>query len=140
MIDLIPARPLMAERLKLQSAQMMTGQMMTPENIELAISGGMALAAMDGEKIIGMAGIFQRWENVGLAWALLADDFPTYKLAAFRLMKRALDVSPLIRIEAHVASGHAEGERLLDHLGFAKEGVMRKYWQGRDHDLYARVR
>ena len=106
MIDLIPARPWMAERLKLQSAQLLTGQTMTPENLDMAIGGGMALAGVAGDKIVGMAGIFERWEGVGVAWALLAEDFPSYRLSAFKLMKRALDVSPLLRIEAHVAHGH----------------------------------
>ena len=140
MIDLIPARPWMAERLNLQPAQMLTGQAMTPESVEMAIGGGMALAGVQGEKIIGMAGIFERWAGVGVAWALLSVDLPSYRLTAFKLMKRALDVSPLVRVEAHVASGHEEGERLLRHLGFTKEGVMRKFWQARDYDLYARVR
>lgn len=140
MIDLIPARPWMAERLKLQAAQELTGQAMTPENIAMAIEGGMALAGVKGDKIVGMAGIFERWSGVGLAWALLAEDFAAHRLSAFRLMKRALDVSPLVRIEAHVAAGHIEGERLLDHLGFAREGTMRKFWQDRDYSLFARVR
>lgn len=140
MIDLIPARPWMAERLRLQSAQMLTGQAMTQENVALAIDGGMALAGVDGDQIVGMAGIFQRWADVGMAWALLSEDFPAHRLSAFKIMKRALDVSPLLRIEAHVAEGHEEGERLLGHLGFEKEGVMRKFWQGRDYSLYARVR
>lgn len=140
MIDLIPARPWMAERLKLQSVQEVTGQAMTPESLAMAIDGGMALAAVDGDRIVGMAGIFERWTDVGLAWALLSDDFASHRLSAFKLMKRALDVSPLIRIEAHVATGHLEGERLLDHLGFAKEGIMGKFWQGRDYSLFARVR
>lgn len=130
----------MAERLKLQAAQELTGQAMTPENIAMAIEGGMALAGVKGDKIIGMAGIFERWSGVGLAWALLAEDFAAHRLSAFRLMKRALDVSPLVRIEAHVAAGHIEGERLLDHLGFAREGTMRKFWQDRDYSLFARVR
>lgn len=140
MIDLIPARPWMAERLKLQTAQEITGQAMSPESIAMAIEGGMALAGVRGDKIVGMAGIFERWEGCGLAWALLAEDFAEHRLSVYKLMKRALDVSPLVRIEAHVAAGHAEGERLLDHLGFAKEGVMRKFWQGCDYSLFARVR
>lgn len=140
MIDLIPARPWMAERLALQAAQQITGQTMTPENVAMAIEGGLALAGVKADKIVGMAGIFERWSDVGLAWALLAEDFAEHRVSVFKLMKRALDVSPLIRIEAHVAEGHAEGERLLDHLGFEKEGVMRKFWQNRDYSLFARVR
>lgn len=140
MIDVIPAHPRMAELLRLQSVQVMNGQVMTPKAIEDACAGGMALAAVDGDRLFGMAGIYERWEGVGLAWALLADDFATHRLSVFKLMKRALDVSPYHRIEAYVVEGHGGGENLLKHLGFVEEGVMRKFWQGKDHKLYAKVR
>lgn len=130
----------MAERLRLQEVQIMSGQAMTPEAIEMAIGGGMALAAVEDDRLFGMAGIFERWEGCGMAWALLAADFAERRFTIYKLMKRALDVSPFDRVEAYVVDGHGEGELLLDHLGFAKEGVMRKFWQGRDHSLFARVR
>jgi hypothetical protein len=140
MIDLIPARPWMANELRLQSVQVVNGQLMTPEAIDLAISGGMALAAVEDGKLYGMAGVYERWTDVGLAWALLAEDFPCRRFSIFKLMKRALDLSAYNRVEAYVVQGHDAGMRLLAHLGFEREGTMRKFWQGRDHDLYARVR
>lgn len=140
MIDVIPARPFMAERMKLQSAQTLTGQTMAPCDIENAIAGGMALAAVEGDKIYGMAGIFEIWPGRGMAWALLAEDFAPRRWTGFKLMKRALDASPLRRVEAYVADAHVEGENLLRHLGFEKEGVQRMFWQDRDFALYARVR
>lgn len=140
MIDLIPARPWMADRLKLQDTQAMSGQAMTPEAIEMAINGGMALAAVEGDRLFGMAGIFERWPGCGMAWALLAGDFTDRRFTVYKLMKRALDVSTYDRVEAYVVDGHDGGENLLDHLGFAKEGVMRKFWQGQDFTLFSRVR
>ncbi len=140
MIDLIPARPWMAHQMELQDAQALTGQAMTPEAIGMAIEGGMALAAVDDGRLVCMAGIFERWEGCGLAWALLSRDFPAYRFSCFKLMKRALDVTPFRRIEAYVVGEHEAGKRLLDHLGFAEEGVMRKFWQDRDHLLMAKVR
>lgn len=140
MIDLIPARPWMAERLRLQEVQAINGMSMTPEAIQMAIDGGMALAAVEDGKLFAMAGIYQRWGDVGLAWALLAEDFGCRRFAVFKLMKRALDLSAFNRVEAYVVQGHEAGARLLEHLGFEREGTMRKFWQGRDHDLFARVR
>lgn len=140
MIDLIPARPWMAERLRLQKVQVLNGMAMTPEAIQMAIDGGMALAAVDDGKLIGMAGIYERWNGVGLAWALLAEDFDCRRFSIFKLMKRALDLSAFNRVEAYVVQGHDAGVRLLEHLGFEREGTMRKFWQDRDHDLFARVR
>jgi hypothetical protein len=140
MIDVIPARPFMAERLKLQSAQVLTGQTMTPRDIANAIEGGMALAAVEGDRLYAMAGIYEIWEGRGMAWALLADDFAERRLSCFKLMKRALDVCPLRRVEAYVADAHVAGENLLRHLGFEKEGVQRMFWQDRNFALYARIR
>lgn len=140
MIDVVPAEPWMAAQMQLQAAQISTGQAMSHDSIRMAMRGGMALAAVTDGAVIGMAGIFERWTDVGLAWALLSDDFARHKFTVFKIMKRAIDASPLHRIEANVVVGHTEGERLLAHLGFAKEGLMRKYWQGRDHSLFALVR
>lgn len=140
MIEVIPAHPRMAELLRLQEVQALNGQVMTHEAVETACAGGMALAAVEGDKLIGMAGIYERWEGVGLAWALLAEDFSARRWTVFKLMKRALDLSTYRRIEAYVVEGHDSGERLLEHLGFVREGTMRKFWQNKDHTLFAKVR
>lgn len=140
MIDVIPARPWMAEQLKLQTVQMLTGQAMTADAIAIACEGGMALAAVEDGRIIGMSGLFERHEGAGVAWALLSEGFASRRFTAFKLMKRALDLSPLDRVEAYVVEGHDAGERMLTHLGFSKEGVMRKFWQGRNFSLFSRVR
>ena len=140
MIDLIPARPEMAERLTLHQGQAATGQFMTETSVAVAIQRGMALAAFEGETLLGMAGLCERFEGCALAWALLGEDFAPHKLSIFKLMKRALDATPFARVEAYVVEGHEEGLALLRHLGFVEEGIMRKLWQGRDHHLLARVR
>lgn len=140
MIDVIPARPFMAERLQLQSAQLLSGQTMTPAAIESAIKGGLALAAVEDDRIYGMAGIYEVWEDRGIAWALLAADAGSRMLTLVRLMQRAVDTSLLRRIEADVLQSHQEGHRLMQMLGFRKEGERRCYWQGQDYALYARVR
>ena len=140
MIDVIPAKPWMARKLQLQTVQILNGATMTPDAIDMALEGGMALAATDGTRLLGMAGIYERWEDVGLAWALLAEDFADHRVSVFKLMKQALDVTPFRRVEAYVVDGHEAGFRLLAHLGFEEEGVMRKFWQGRDHRLFAKVK
>lgn len=140
MIDVIPARPFMAEQMRLQAPQSSTGQTMSPLDIGNAITGGMALAAVEGARIVALAGIYQIWDGRGVAWALLAEDFQDKRFTLFKLMKRALDVCPLLRVEAYAIEEDEAANRLLSHLGFAKEGVQRMFWQSRDFTLYARVR
>lgn len=140
MIDIVPARPLMAERFQLQTAQVMSGQVMSPAMIESAIAGGMALAAVEGDRVYGMAGIYEVWAGRGLAWALLAHDAGKQMVALHRIAQRAIDVSLFRRIEADVLNSHDEGHRWMRLLGFEQEGVRRCYWQGNDYALYAKVR
>ena len=44
------------------------------------------------------------------------------------------------RVEMTVLSGFKHGERFAEMLGFECEGVMRKYYKGKDYKLYARVK
>ena len=46
----------------------------------------------------------------------------------------------LERIEMQVLDGFEHGERFAKMLGFECEGVMRKYYKGRNYKLFARVR
>lgn len=43
------------------------------------------------------------------------------------------------RMEAYAERHHAEGHRWLKLLGFKQEGLMRKFYNGRDYVLYAKV-
>ncbi len=113
---------------------------MTPAAIESAMAGGMALAAVEGDRIFCIAGIYEIWDGRGLAWALLAHDSGRHMTALHRVTKRALDVTAFRRVEADVLNSHSEGHRWMQLLGFQHEGVRRAYWQGQDYALYARVR
>ena len=44
------------------------------------------------------------------------------------------------RVEMTVLNGFKHGERFAEMLGFECEGVMRKYYKGKDYKLYARVK
>lgn len=140
MIDLIPARPEMARMLKLQDVQLRLGQAMDEASLKAAIDAGVALAATDGRRILGMAGICELWPDRGLAWALLAEAQTATMLPIHRATAGMLAATPFRRVEAHVAVEHEAGARWMRLLGFEREGRMRAFWQGQDYDLYARVR
>lgn len=42
-------------------------------------------------------------------------------------------------MEAYAERNHAEAHRWLKLLGFKSEGLMRKFYNGRDYVLYAKV-
>lgn len=140
MIELVAARADMVTRLRLQNAQLIAGDPMTPETVEWMIANGLALAAIDGDVVIGIAGIFERWDGCGAAWALLAKNIGPNMTTIHRITQRVLDAHPFRRVEAYVVEGYPEGHRWMSLLGFTKEGVMNQFHQGQDYGLYARVR
>ena len=90
---------------------------------------------------VACAGVLDRGEGRGLAWALLAADLgPGGFVALHRAVSRGMAAMPYRRIEAHVAAGFAPGRRWARLLGFAFEGVMRGYLaDGGDALLFARL-
>lgn len=57
-----------------------------------------------------------------------------------RLIEDGLKKTGIDRLEMEVMSGFKHGERFAEMLGFECEGVMRKYYKGKDYKLYARIR
>lgn len=93
-------------------------------------------ATEDGWTVIACAGLAEIWPHRLLAWGLFGELRPREWAIARRACRKVLDATPG-RIEATAVFGAAE--RFLTGLGFEREGVMRAYWKGRDHALFARV-
>jgi len=140
MIEVVAARPEMAKRFQLQSAQQVLGHHADIAILTHAIENGVAMAVVDEGRILAIGGVMKVWDDRGNAWGLLADDigyaFPTIH----RVVKRVLDTSPFQRIEAQVAVGHEAGQRWVRLLGLDHEGRMRAFFRGHDYDLFARVK
>lgn len=140
MIELIPARPEMAAMISPQHQQLATGQIMTRDHLAAAINAGLALACVEGSRILAVGGIAEQWPDRGLLWGLLTDGIGATMTPVHRIVQRAVAASSLQRIEMHVAVKHGAAARWAKLLGFKQEGVMRKFWQGHDFALYAKVR
>jgi len=140
MIDLIPARPEMARAFVVQPEQIALGQVADETMLAHAISNGIAMAAVEGDRVLAMGGIVELWKDRGTAWGLLSADLARAMPVIHRVVWRVIDTSPLARIEAQVAVDHRAGQRWVRMLGFEHEGVARSYWNGRDYDLFARVK
>jgi hypothetical protein len=139
-IDVIPARPEMANVLTLQGAQMALGQYATPEHLAAAMVNGFALAVVDGSRILAIGGVQTVWEDRGNAWGLLTDDIAYAMPIIHKTVLRVLDTAPHARVEAQVAAEHETGQRWVRMLRFHHEGTMRRFFQGRDYDLFSRVK
>ena len=140
MIDVIPARAEMAAMFRLQTTQQALSHLADEATLAHAIENGIAMAVVDGPRILAIGGVMRLWEDRGNAWGLLSDDIGAAMPVIHKTVARVLTSSPLSRIEAQVAVGHEAGQRWVRLLGFKHEGRMAAFWQGQDYDLFARVR
>jgi RimJ/RimL family protein N-acetyltransferase len=95
---------------------------------------GPAFTGIRNGEIIGCGGIMILWEGTGEAWATLAPATKHSPKDVFYCLRKGLEIIgeayELIRIQAIAKPSFPESVRLLRHLGFEEEGVLRKYWEG----------
>lgn len=99
-----------------------------------------AFTGLAGNLPVICAGVTEQWEGRAIAWALLSSAAGQHMLAITRAVARFLDRSGYDRVEAHVRLRPKAGARWCEMLGFHFEGRMRRFLEGDDFDLYARVR
>lgn len=87
--------------------------------------------------------IFWLWDlgagryNVG---SVLSANCGPYFPEMKTLIEKLFDFYKATRYEATVKTSFENGHRMLKLLGFTREGTMKKFYNGIDFDLYARVR
>jgi len=103
---------------------------------------GLSWTALAGDTPVGAGGVLPIWPGRALAWALVGTLPKTAWTAVTRQALAVLQHAHAQghgRIEAHVDAAFANGVRWARLLGFAPEGLMRRFTaDGRDHLLYAR--
>lgn len=106
-----------------------------------ADAAGPVWTALDGGRVLCIAGLSEVWAGRALCWAYLADAIPKMAWVALtRAVEARLDASGFRRIEAEVRAGWAPGERWVRLLGFVPEGVAPGYFpDGTACSRWARV-
>jgi len=106
---------------------------------------GPAFTGVRDGRIIGCGGIMMLWPGVGEAWANLAPAVKHSPKDVLYCLRKGLEIISsayeLRRVQAIATPSFPESVRLLKHLGFVEEGVMRGYWEnGEDAVMMARVK
>jgi len=114
------------------------------ELIRVYAKCGPAYTALDGNAIIGIAGVVILWPGVGEAWVYANPEIRRYPKTIHRAVKEKLDEIiagyGLHRVQAFVLSDFETGIRWVKRLGFEEEGLMRAYTpDGKDCIRFARV-
>lgn len=142
MFELVKLQPEHLFQFTPQAAQAAVLGMLTEEYAQALVSQSTVgwTGVLDGQ-VIGCAGIAECWPGRAEAWTLLAPDAFDVFRHIHRVVRRVLADSPWHRVEMKVDADHAAAVRWAEHLGFEREGLMRKYTADqRDIFLYARVK
>lgn len=95
------------------------------------------------DRLLVIGGVMPQWEGRALVWMAAGDlcprDYPEITARAIEMYDDA-HAAGYARLEAHVVADWRGGARWIRRLGFEFEGTMRRFLQGRDYDLYSRVR
>lgn len=150
MLRFVPFDPEHFRYLALQGAQFdQAGFTASPAYAEMLRTRGFALTALyetadpAEARVAGCAGVLHQWRGRALAWAFIGSTRPSEWTAIARRMASGLAAAErggVWRIEAHADAGFRPAQRLLEVLGFEREGLERAFSPtGRDCWLYARI-
>ena len=141
MTTIVPYRPEHLLRLALQESQQYLAKLITPDYAE-ALAGLDAYTALDGDEILGCAGVVPMWENRAVLWAYLSPDIGPRFSRIHRAARRFVEGLPYRRLELTVDEGFEQGHRWARLFGFTLECErMRAYRpDGGDSSMYVRIR
>lgn len=95
-------------------------------------------------QIIGVFGVFEVYKGRAIVFSFISKSAGKCLFSVLKSLKRLIEdglkKTGTDRLEMEVMSGFKHGERFAEMLGFECEGVMRKYYKGKDYKLYARIR
>lgn len=111
-------------------------------HLRAAALHGQAWTALDGDRVLGVAGLGVHYPGRAEAWCMIGAGVPrTAWLAIHRAVLGVLAGAEFRRVEATSRVGFEAAHRWLHLLGFDAEGPLRAYGpDGADHIRWARVR
>ena len=107
-------------------------------------AGPVFSAFTDDWLLIVIAGVGIIWEGVGVAWSLPSIYVDDYKVGFLKAIKSCLDKiiesNNLHRVQCYVHKDYVISQKYVEHLGFEREGLLRKYGSDKaDYYIYARL-
>lgn len=97
---------------------------------------GPAFTLLDGDRILGCAGVVIAWPGVGLGWVVLTEEIRPYGLWLTRhvrcILRDIMRAYRLHRVEAAILCGNERNLRWAEAFGFRPEGgIARAYTSDR---------
>jgi len=93
-------------------------------------------------KILACAGVRILWPGCGEAWSIFCDEIVSYKrdalVVTLNYFWRVIEDFKLRRVQAYVRADVPVAINFVEHLGFKREGLLRKFGlDGEDQYIYA---
>tara|TARA_Y100000310_G_C20659828_1_gene804097 strand:+ start:1662 stop:2087 length:426 start_codon:yes stop_codon:yes gene_type:complete len=140
MFQVIPFQAAHLGAIRLQESQVYLSEWVTDEQAH-ALADHPSYTALDGNTVLGAAGVIPIWQGRAMAWSFISRTGPQNFLKCHNVVKRFLAGCYVQRIEMTVDCDTPAAHRWARLLGFEMEAErMRGYSpDGRDCALYARV-
>ncbi len=99
------------------------------------------------DEIVAVGGLQMKWEGVGTLWLILTEDCKKYGihgLLALEVIRDKtnylIEKNHLWRAEATIRVGFPQAIKMIEFLGFQREGTMRMFFPDKtDAYLYSRI-
>lgn len=109
----------------------------------LFLSGDTVTGSSPDGEIVFVAGLKAYWPGNAEAYVVFRPDIKRYvrSFAVIRdLLEERIRTHHLCRVTAHCRTDWPQANRLLNHLGFRYEGLLRAYGPaGEDYNVYGRI-
>lgn len=129
--------------------EIMAAVMKSPWRDQIGVQLPMSICAKamvrpDTGDLLAIGGIIHAWPGMGHAWTYIREDRTRKEIVQLTeqvrdSIVRAHTQFGMVRIQCDVKADHAAGHRWARTLGFTPEGTMRRYKDGHDYVLYARI-
>ncbi|MGE4296855.1 MAG: hypothetical protein AB7E47_02400 [Desulfovibrionaceae bacterium] len=108
-------------------------------------SGGPTWSGLDGDTVVACAGVWFERRELAHGWAVTSAHVAAHALSFHKAFRRHIeavwnDFPQLRRLQTCVHADHTVSQAWLGRLGLEPEGRMRRFLNGDDYILYARVR
>lgn len=103
-----------------------------------------AFAGVVDGKVVGIGGIVVFWEGVAEGWLILSKDILNQKTDSYRCIKEMMSIVIkkfyLRRLQITVRTDYQRGIKMVERLGFVREGLMKFYCPDKcDAYVYAKI-
>ena len=103
----------------------------------------MSWTGLINNKIMAAGGLLEMWPHVFEGWVMATVDINKHPISTARIIKKIFNevmvTNQVHRLQTTVKADYEIGHKFAQWLGLQQEGLMKKYLDNEDYNLYARI-